>query len=143
MAVVHRRARLVAPMPDVTVAAASRALAAGWDDDEFWVAEQGGDVVGYVRFVRPDGSRVGWLDDLYVLPEATGRGVGTALLDLVKASLPEGFGLWAFAANAPALSFYRVRGLREVERVEAAESPHAQSEVRLTWRRVPPVGGLA
>ncbi|WP_319804400.1 GNAT family N-acetyltransferase [Nocardioides malaquae] len=143
MAVVQRRARVVAAMPDVTLATAAQELAQGWDGDEFWVAQERGEVVGYVRLVRPDAMREGWLDDLYVLPEAAGRGVGTALLDLVKGLLRDGFGLWVHASNSSARAFYRARGLDEVELVPAWESPRGESEVRVTWRRVPPVGGLA
>lgn len=133
MAAVQRRARLTAPLPDLTVAQAAAGLAAGWEDDELWVAVEEGMVVGYVRFVLPGGDRVGWLDDLYVLPEHAGRGVGTALVELVKAWLPDGFGLWAYATNAPARAFYAARGLHEVDHVPAGESPHGEAEVRLAW----------
>lgn len=133
------RARAAAPMPPAPArdVVAAR-LAAGWEDDDFWVAQAclGGrpaQVVGYVRFVRPDDHRVGWLDDLYVLPEASGAGVGTALLDVVKAHLGDGFGLWAFTSNRPARRFYAAQGLVEVEALTAEESPTGQAEVRLAW----------
>lgn len=134
VAVVQRRARLAAPMPDVTVAEVAATLAEGWEDDEHWVAEVGGEVVGHLRLVLPDAERVGWVDDLYVLPEHAGQGVGSALLELARARLPEGFGLWAFVSNVPARAFYAGRGLREVEEVPADASPHGQAEVRLAWR---------
>lgn len=133
LAVVQRRSRLAAPMPDVTVAEAAATLAQRWDDDQLWVAELGGEVVGYLRLVRPDEERVGWVDDLYVLPEHAGRGVGSALLELARALLPEGFGLWVYAVNAPARAFYAAHGLREVEAVPADDSPHGEAEVRLAW----------
>ena len=42
-----------------------------------------------------------WLALLFVDPERPGRGVGAALLDLVKGLRPHGFGLWVFEANDP------------------------------------------
>ncbi|GGD18846.1 hypothetical protein GCM10007231_17490 [Nocardioides daphniae] len=142
MVEVHLAARAAAPMPPAGGRDVVReGLASGWDEDELWVAEAelatGAAVVAYVRFVRPDARRVGWLDDLYVLPAAAGQGAGTALLDLVKAALPDGFGLWAFASNRPARVFYADRGLVEVEQVAAHESPTGEAEVRLEWAGSP------
>ena len=71
-----------------------------------WVAEAEGVVVGYLRLTGD------WLDDLYVVPEHAGQGVGSALLDLAKALRPGGFGLWVFETNVPARAFYAAHGLR-------------------------------
>src|SRR5215471_16987864 len=46
-----------------------------------------------------------WIEQLYVLPEAQGRGVGTALLDMAKRSSHR-LQLWTFQRNAPARRFY-------------------------------------
>jgi GNAT superfamily N-acetyltransferase len=138
MARVHLTARAAAQMPTggVTLVDLMADFALGWNADEFWVACGGAEeeqILGYVRFVHPDDHRVGWLDDLYVLPEASGSGIGTALLDLVKGHLPGGFGLWAFERNTSARGFYRARGLREVTRVAAHDSPTGESEVEFRW----------
>lgn len=134
LAEIQVRARRAAPMPDVVdVAVLAADLASGMVGDEFWVAEFDAAPVGYARFVLPDAERVGWLDDLYVVPEAAGRGVGTALLGVVESFLPGGFGLWAFASNVPAREFYRARGVREVEFVPAHESPTQCAEYRMAW----------
>ena len=68
--------------------------------DTVWVAEVDGVVGGYARFTES------WLDDLYVAPALAGRGVGSALLDLVKQQRPGGFCLWVFEMNTPAHVFY-------------------------------------
>ena len=131
VAEVHLRARTAAPMPaavhtDAEVRAwlASRLDGSG---DEVWVAEVAGEVVGYARFTRI------WLDDLYVDPEHAGRGVGTALLDLVKARHPAGFGLWVFVSNAPALAFYVAQGLVEEERTDGSGNEEKAPDVRMSW----------
>lgn len=130
VAAVHLRARAASPMPpSVHPDAEVRAWLAGriGSGDETWVAETGGRVVGYARFTRT------WLDDLYVDPEHAGRGVGSALLDLVKARHPDGFALWVFAANEPARAFYAARGLVERERTDGAGNEEQAPDIRMSW----------
>lgn len=128
---VHLRARAAAPMPaavhtDTEVRAwlASRLDGSG---DEVWVAETAGRVVGYARFTRT------WLDDLYVDPDHAGQGIGGALLDLVKARHPDGFGLWVFVSNTPAQAFYAARGLVEQERTDGSGNEEKAPDVRMSW----------
>lgn len=45
--------------------------------------------------------RDGWVEQLYVLPVAQGRGVGTELLDIAKGAC-ERLELWTFQRNTPA-----------------------------------------
>lgn len=104
--------------------------------DQTWVAEQAGMVVGYARATPT------WLDDLYVLPDHQGGGVGTALLDLVKATRPDGFRLWAFEANAPARAFYRHRGLIELQHTDGTANQEAAPDVLLAWPGEDPIAFL-
>ncbi|NGZ99985.1 GNAT family N-acetyltransferase [Nocardioides sp. W3-2-3] len=129
VAEVHLRARAASPMPpaghpdeEVRAWLASR-IGGG---DEVWVAVTDR-VVGYARFTRT------WLDDLYVVPEAAGQGVGSALLDLVKARLGPGFGLWVFVSNTPARAFYAARGLVETERTDGSGNAERAPDIALTW----------
>lgn len=130
---VHLRARAAAPMPaavhtDTEIRAWLASRVSGPTGDEVWVAEVAGRVVGYARFTRT------WLDDLYVDPDHSGRGVGSALLDLVKARHPDGFGLWVFVSNAPALAFYAAHGLVERERTDGSGNEERAPDVRMEWR---------
>src|SRR3954447_6033215 len=104
--------------------------------DEVWAAEEAGDLVGFARVTT------GWLDDLYVTPEAAGRGVGSALLDLVKAQHPEGFSLWVFASNVPARRFYDARGLIELERTMGERNQERAPDVRMAWPGADPIAYL-
>ena len=131
------RARRAAPMPAHAWSAdeLTDQLRDGLENDQVWVAEaDDATLLGFVRFVLPDEVRVGWLDDLYVDPAGAGQGIGTLLLDLVKSSLPDGFGLWVFERNLPARAFYRAKGLVEVGTAPAEESPEGEAEVEMAWR---------
>jgi GNAT superfamily N-acetyltransferase len=74
-------------------------------DTELWVAEdRAGTLVGILVL---EGR---WLDQLYVEPTMTGRGIGAGLLKLAKRERPEGLRLWTFASNAGAQRFYESHG---------------------------------
>jgi chorismate mutase/ribosomal protein S18 acetylase RimI-like enzyme len=102
-------------------------------EDEVWVAEEDGRVVGYVRLTET------WLDDLYVLPSHAGQGVGSALLDLAKAQRPGGFCLWVFEMNAPARGFYARHGLVELERTDGAGNEEKAPDIRMAWPGAEPL----
>lgn len=101
-------------------------------DREVWVAEAD-EIVGFAAL---SGS---WLDALYVGPEHQGFGVGTALLDLVKARRPDGFALWVFASNAPARGFYRRHGLVELEHTDGSGNEERSPDVRMAWPGADPI----
>ena len=81
-----------------------------------------------------------WLDDLYVAPGHAGQGLGSALLDLVKARRPDGFCLWVFEMNAPARGFYARRGLVELERTDGSGNEERAPDLRLAWPGADPLG---
>ncbi len=104
------------------------------DRDEMWVADLGGEVSAYARFTQT------WLDDLYVAPTHAGQGLGSALLDLVKAQRPGGFCLWVFETNQPARGFYARRGLVELERTDGSGNEEKQPDIRMAWPGIDPLG---
>ncbi len=105
-------------------------------DHEVWVAT---DETGVVGFADVEG---GWLDALYVRPEAAGRGIGTALLDTVKALRPGGFALWVFESNEPARRFYLRHGLVELEHTDGSTNEERAPDLRMAWPGVDPMGYL-
>jgi putative acetyltransferase len=72
-------------------------------ENQIWVAEAGGAVVGYIVF------NDGWVSHLFVHPEHQGRGIGGTLLAHVMADGRERQ-LWTFEKNARARRFYEDRG---------------------------------
>lgn len=81
-------------------------------DLEFWVAEDDERLAGILVF---DDGR---LDQLYVEPTMTGRGIGTLLLNLAKRQRPGGLRLWTFASNPGAQRFYERNGFTEAGRTD-------------------------
>ena len=96
-------------------------------EGEAWVAVGAGRVAG---FALVEGS---WLDMLYVDPDHAGAGVGSALLDVVKHALPDGFALWVFESNEPARRFYRGHGLVELERTDGSGNEERAPDLRMAW----------
>jgi GNAT superfamily N-acetyltransferase len=85
-----------------------RELAAGW---ELHLACDEGRLVGFVA-VKPE---TRCLDQLFVAPEAQGKGIGRLLLDLAKDRLPRGLWLRTAEDNHRARRFYERNGFRRSE----------------------------
>src|SRR5207253_10338178 len=83
-------------------------LAGGWAAYLAWDSDR---LVGFLA-LKPD---TGCLDQLFVLPEAQGSGVGRALLDFAKDRQPNGLWLRTAADNLRACRFYERHGLRATE----------------------------
>lgn len=132
-----RRAAHPAMPPPAHSEAEVREWVRGWDltATDVWVAEVDGAAVALLRATPT------WLDDLYVDPSYAGQGAGTALLELLKALRPDGFGLWVFESNHPARAFYAAHGLVEGERTDGAENEEGEPDVAMHWR--PTAGGGA
>ena len=80
-----------------------------------------------------------WLEQLYVLPTAQGRGIGRALIEHAKLRRPAGLQLWAFASNAPARAFYEANGFTAVEFTDGAGNEERAPDVRYRWMPFRPV----
>lgn len=82
------------------------------------IAEERGDVLGFACGVM-EGLRIGDLTELYVRPDARGRGIAGALVRAVVAGLRERGALFLTGGvgpdNAPARNFYEKAGFRTVE----------------------------
>lgn len=133
-----------ADAPDVAALfAASRHAAMPWlpvlhtpeEDVEFFASEAesatGWGAVGNGRLVGFALARDGWLNHLYVAPDARGRGVGSDLLSRVLAASPSTIDLWAFARNEPALAFYARHGFEVIERTDGSANEEGEPDVRM------------
>ena len=76
---------------------------------ELWVAED--DSGALVDLLVLDQDRV---EQLYVEPTLTGRGIGSELIGLAKRARPQGLRLWTFESNLGAQRLYERHGFRQV-----------------------------
>ena len=74
-----------------------------------------------------------WLEQLYVLPAAQGRGIGRALVEHAKLQRPGGLQLWAFESNAPARAFYEANGFVAAEFTDGSGNEERAPDVRYVW----------
>jgi GNAT superfamily N-acetyltransferase len=74
------------------------------------------------------------LDQLYVTPGWTGRGIGGRLIDLAKSRRPGGLDLYTFQVNRGARRFYEHHGFVEVGRGDGSGNEEGQPDVRYAWR---------
>lgn len=139
LAELHLRSRAASTMPPAAHSDDEvRAWVTGWDltDWEVWVVEAEEQVLGYAVVVGD------WLHSLYVDPAAAGQGLGGTLLDVVKATRPQGFCLWVFESNTAARGFYARRGLVELERTDGTANEEQAPDLRVAWPGAQPLGFL-
>jgi ribosomal protein S18 acetylase RimI-like enzyme len=91
-------------------------------------ASMDGSLVGFIAF------REDWIDQLYVLPEAQGRGLGAALLRVAQSSWPQ-LSLWTFQRNTAARHFYERHGFVSVEETDGRLNEEREPDVRYHWCR--------
>ena len=95
---------------------------------ETWVAARGEEVVGLLSL------RDAFLDQLYLAPGWTGRGIGRRLVELAKQQRPAGLDLFTFQVNDGARRFYERHGFVAVWFGDGSENEERQPDVRYAWR---------
>ncbi|MGY3344413.1 MULTISPECIES: GNAT family N-acetyltransferase [unclassified Bradyrhizobium] len=93
-----------------------------------WGRFDGDELCGIMAF------RDGWIEQLYVLPAAHGRGIGTELLEIAK-SASERLELWSFQRNEPARRFYEARGFTLAEQTDGSRNEEKEPDARYVWVR--------
>ena len=93
---------------------------------EVWGAFDGSAMIGMIAF------REGWIDQLYVLPQAQGQGVGSGLLQVAQRAFAS-LELWTFQRNTHARRFYEARGFVLVEETDGARNEEKEPDARYLW----------
>lgn len=94
---------------------------------EVWIAEVEGRLAGIAAL---SGDLLG---HLYVHPDEQDRGVGKALLDVVKRERPGGFRLWVFQRNEGARRFYERHNCRLVELTDGRRNMEREPDALYEW----------
>ncbi len=124
----------VHPARDVRAWFAGRVVA----ELELWIAKAEPQGLVGILVLEDD-----WIDQLYVEPVWTGRGVGTALLDRAKHERPGGLRLWTFASNTGAQRFYERHGFTALEWTDGRGNEEQAPDVLYAWPGAGGSGGLA
>lgn len=95
---------------------------------ELWGTFDADAMTGMIAF------RDGWIDQLYILPEAQGRGLGTALVQVAQNAFDR-LQLWTFQRNAPARRFYEARGFALKRLTDGARNEEKEPDVLYLWTR--------
>jgi GNAT superfamily N-acetyltransferase len=74
-----------------------------------------------------------WVDQLYVAPTCTGRGLGSRLIELAKSRRPEGLQLWTFVTNTGAQRFYLRHGFAVAETTDGSGNEEKAPNIRFVW----------
>ena len=85
------------------------------------------ETIGIIAF------REGWVDQLYVLPEHQGCGVGDTLLQLAKAAFPS-LQLWTFQKNVLTRRFYEKRGFVAIQETNGLDNEEHEPDVLYRWQ---------
>ena len=93
---------------------------------EVWVADDGQCIVAVL--VLEDE----WIDQLYVEPGHTGRGIGGQLLAIAKRQRPSALRLWTFQANVSARRFYEHHGFVATD-ATIGDNEEGAPDVRYEW----------
>jgi ribosomal protein S18 acetylase RimI-like enzyme len=118
-------------------------------NDVGMLAVQDGNAVGFAFAVRDDHEHWGsMLDNIHVLPQARGHGIGRGLMrelvaQLVRAGSTSGLHLWVYDANREARRFYESLGgkVLHTEVVDTAGGGRAKAHV-YGWTSLRKLGEL-
>jgi GNAT superfamily N-acetyltransferase len=95
------------------------------------VAVEGSVIVGMMALSRDD--VYGWIDQLYLHPEAVGRGIGSRLLEKAKAELKPPIRLYTFQANQGARRFYERHGFKPIAFTDGSGNEEGCPDVLYEW----------
>lgn len=98
--------------------------------DSVWVAEQDGQLVGYLAVDLNTGE----LHHLYLGPQMQRQGLGSTLLEKAKALSPAGLFLWFFQRNLGARSFYEKHGFQLEYATDGTANEENEPDARYRWR---------
>jgi GNAT superfamily N-acetyltransferase len=74
-----------------------------------------------------------WIEQLYVDPPFTGRGIGTRLLAHAKRESPAELRLWTFASNEGAQRFYERHGFVPVQRTDGSGNEERAPDIEYVF----------
>jgi GNAT superfamily N-acetyltransferase len=96
------------------------------------VALVDGEIVGMMAVSQND--RAGWIDQMYVHPQAVGQGIGTRFIKQAKTKLGSPIRLYTFQANAGARRFYERNEFKAIAYGDGSGNEEKCPDVLYEWR---------
>jgi GNAT superfamily N-acetyltransferase len=94
---------------------------------EVWVADNKGEVLALMVLNYEE------IDQLYVDPDSTGRGIGGTLLERAQNLYPNRLTLWTFQSNLGARRFYEAHGFVAIAST-SGENEEQSPDIFYEWR---------
>jgi GNAT superfamily N-acetyltransferase len=122
----------MASIPDIPAPVHDADEVLSWFETEMiplggtWVLEEGGQLVALLVLRGP------WIDQLYVDPDWTGHGCGSALLEHAKQLSNGNLNLRTFRSNSKAQAFYLRHGFVPVGATDG-ENEEKAPDIRFHW----------
>lgn len=91
------------------------------------VSRKSDKIDGFVAFAN------GYLDCLYLTPEARDKGQGKALLNRAKALSKDGLALWVLAQNTRAIAFYTREGFEITAHGDGSDNEENLPDICMEW----------
>ena len=97
-------------------------------ENHVWGAIEASKIIGIVAFTSS------WINQLYILPEAQGRGIGSKLLAIAQADASH-LQLWTFQKNTLARQFYEAKGFVAIQQTDGSGNEEKEPDVLYSWAR--------
>ncbi len=78
--------------------------------------------------------KTGWIEQLYILPEFQGRGIGSALLKQAQQTFLH-LQLWTFQRNIQAQKFYGKHGFTAIDQTDGHDNEEKEPDILFEWRK--------
>jgi GNAT superfamily N-acetyltransferase len=101
-------------------------------NEEVWLAEQDGRLLGFLAIEHSPNLGAPVLQKLHVEPAEQNRGVGTALLEKAKELRPDELYLWVFQKNR-ARRLYERHGFELVKLTDGADNMEREPDALYRW----------
>jgi putative acetyltransferase len=103
------------------------------EHEEVWLAEEDGNLLGFLGIEHSTNLDAPVLEKIYVDPAEQNRGIGTLLLEKAKELRPQGLYLWVFQKNVGARRLYEHHGFQLVKLTDGADNMEREPDALYRW----------
>jgi ribosomal protein S18 acetylase RimI-like enzyme len=101
-------------------------------ESQVTVVERDNKIIGMMALSTTE--ETGWIDQLYLHPDAVGQEIGTKLIERAKAELGSPIRLYTFQENQGAIRFYERHGFKAIQYRDGSENEEKCPDVLYEWR---------